>query len=652
VDEAGVDLSIGPLELVRTLSWPGGGVQLLVMPSPSKLDLPEWGEPHLLRADGSELAIERAALTETSGITALLITPAADTDAHAAQLEAARALIAALPAGERFGVWLGSGQLPLLCELTEQREHVLARLAAIAPQAPEPIDALALENLQRRLSKVEGPYGAAARTLIGVGMPDVAAAVGSKLVHLLRFGPAPDADAFGWSDAVSPAAAAQELASALLRTREQAFRVGACDVATDERLVLALAEQRIATSVPAELTGSTAGCDAGAAARDEYPFPDAVSLEMDDAQLAEHERLAAAKDESDFTLSFAFGDAAPIPARAHFRGQTSLECARKNYSIHFSDNEARRLLPRAHANEFMLLSMCWDKGWFRQVLANRIMRDLGLFPLEQRYVKLRVAGREQGVYLLLEKPDESLRSQKSNLAGLVRRRYDPGDQPPESQWPKPERDPERATQNIDAYLAVVALIDTTPPDALAKALSARLDLDQYLRWLSVMTYFQSGDYADEVFFYASEEAAADGGWYFRTMGWDADDLFVSCHHNGKYMIPDPHGLLFCLEGNLDRALFVAPDIYTRFATGLLSLIEGPLATTEVFGKLDALHAELLGLLQDDAVCAGTGLVLDEEPATCAALHPWLDGIITDFQSKVRARSNGLAERARTYLAAP
>ena len=650
-----VDRSRGPLRLTHSLSWPGGGVQLIVTAPPTKQPVERWPEPRVTREDGSELPWQRAALSEPHGITALLISPAADPHEHALQLEAAAALVEALPEGERIGVWLGSAQLPLACELTEHRAHVLERLAAIAPQQADhsPVDPDALYALQRRLKKIGGPYAPAGRALIGVGLPELAATDSDKVVPLVRLGRVSDtnSDAFGWDKHTSATAAGQALGAALLRAREQSYRLGACGVVTHERLMLSLGEQQIETIVPAELTGLPAACDAAAAAADSYPFPADVALVMDEAQLAEHDRLAAAKDESDFPLQFAFGAGEPIPARAHFRGQTSLECARKNYSIHFADNEARRLMSRAYANEFILLSMCWDTGWYRQVLANRMMAKLGLFPLEQRYVRLRAGGRELGVYLMLEKPDESLRSQQSELAGLIRRRYDPANEAPKSQWPKATREPVRAAHAIEQYLALVALLDTSPPEALADALSQRLDLDEYLRWLAVMNYFQSGDYADEVFFYASDEAAA-GGWYFRTHGWDSDDLFRSCHHDGKYMIKDPHGLLYCLEGNLDRALFIAPDIYRRFALQLRALIQGPLAQSAVYQELDDIHAELQRLLTEDAVCAGTGLMLDEQPATCATLHPWLDTAITNFKGSVRGRSNGLLDRIDKYLEAP
>jgi hypothetical protein len=257
------------------------------------------------------------------------------------------------------------------------------------------------------------------------------------------------------------------------------------------------------------------------------------------------------------------------------------------------------------------------------------------------------------VYLMLEKPDEALRDQQSKLAGLVRRRYDPAENLPESDYPKPNKDPEGAARAVSEYQSVVALIDATEPSALLQALSAKLDLDLYFHWLTVMSLFQSGDYADEVFFYASDEAAAaDGGWYFRPLGWDSDDLFAACHHGGKYSFKDPAGLLYCLEGKLDRALLVSPEVYARFVAEFTRLTAGPLALEALLQDLTHVRTELSGLLVDDAVCAGTGLLIDSQPATCDKLQPWLSTTIDEFARLVGVRSRGLAERIRKWQAMP
>jgi hypothetical protein len=632
--------------LVRTLGWPGGGVQLTLAPAPGKRDAPDWSSARLLREDGSVLVSARAALPDSSGITALLVSPASDAADHAAQLEAASALVSALPPGERIGIWLGSPGLPLVCEVTERREHALARLAAIMPSASRAaIEPDQLRNLQEHLTKLGGKYDTPSRVLVSVGSPasDVA---GMDALPTLRLGQvtAPADDAFAWDGQTSPADAGRALAAAIVHSREQAFRLSACDVETGERLVLELGDEHIEAHVPAPPGELSVRCDATAVARDDYPFPDVLSLVLDEAQLAEHDRLAAAKDESDFMLQVAFGDGAPVPATAHFRGQTSLDCDRKNYSVHFMDDEQRRLIANAHGNEFLLVSMCWDKGWFRQVLATRIMHTLGLFPLQQRYVKLRVGGRELGVYMMLEKPDEALRNRQSELAALIRRRFDPLSEPPEPRYPKPSSDPDLAMQAVQKYEDMIALVDTVDPGALYGALASRLDLDGYLRWLALMTYFQNGDYADEVFFYASDESAAGGGWYFRNHGWDADDLFTACHHDGQYAYADPHGILYCAEGKLDKALIVSPEVYARFAALLSELIAGPLGPDTVSRELDEIHEELSTLLSDDPTCQGTGLVIDDVPATCDTLKPWLRYEVESFEMMVRARATMLSEQ--------
>ena len=69
------------------------------------------------------------------------------------------------------------------------------------------------------------------------------------------------------------------------------------------------------------------------------------------------------------------------------------------------------------------------------------------------------------------------------------------------------------------------------------------------------TYLHSGDYVDEVFFYASGEGPGeDPPWYFRPLAWDLDDLMSECHLDGRLARTDSYGILYCLQGDIDSRL--------------------------------------------------------------------------------------------------
>lgn len=659
-----VECSGSRLRVLRVAGWPGGGVQLALQlrdAGGSPLAVSEDAEPALtLAREGDDAMYLRAAPAgETTGVTAIVIAPSDEPAEHAARIAAARALIEALPPGERIGIWLGAGALPMVAELTERRDHALARLDALAPQAGDSLDDAAFTELERRIAQVRGPFGPLGRNLVAVGPLDAAvdeaqpplAGAGLTLVTRLRLaaaedddgGLAPAADAARWDERTDPERAGALLAEHVAALRAATLRLGACGpFERDEPLVLESEGERCtlrAPPPPGHLVD--ASCSARAVARDDYPYPDGIELELTEDALALHDAYAEEQNESEFPVRVVLGEGAAIEGRAHFRGQTSLDCARKNYSVNLKGDELRRLMPGAADDEFYLISMCKEAYYFRQVLASEMMRALGLFPLDQRYVRLRVGGRALGVYLLLEKPHEALRADQAALSAVVRRRLDADDIDPESKYPDPDDAPADAAAALDSYLALDATIDTVAPDELYAALSASLDFDNYLRWMAVNTYLQCGDYVDETFFYASPELGAPGsGLYFRNHGWDADDLFKTCHHDGGFAHPDPHDIVYCAEGNLDRSLFVSDDVYARFVAELQALIAQTFPPGEVSALLRDVRDALFALLQDDEVCAAMGELVAAYPeaASCAQMRPIIEESMAEFEQLVRDRA--------------
>jgi hypothetical protein len=641
-------------------AWPGGGLQLAAAAGGEKIDP---SDVRVVRQDGSGLPLEVASYSESAGITAILVAPDLDEATHDARVRAARALIAGLPSGERIGLWLASESLPLVSELSDRREHVSARLDAIVPAQAQPLVAGALSLWIERLMRVSAPWGPISRSLIVVGGSTLAAAdvpaLGRNRIALAfgllrEAGSKTDRDAplaKYWSRKQTPEDAGIALAHELDALRTNMVRIGTCsELTAAEPLALEYAGARVLFQAPSRSADVAAlPCDAAAAARDDYPIGETVTLELTAEELALHDRYDQAKDETEFTLHVRIGDAAPIAARAHFRGQTSLDCGRKSYSIHFTDDAPRRFGRHAFGSEFYLLSLCKDPGGFRQVLANRSMAQLQLFPLEQRYVQLRVAGRERGIYLLLEKPDEYLKRNQAALSAVIRRRFDATAEPAEVKYPKPDREPEAADAALQSYTAIVEPIAAHDSESLFETLSERVDLDNYLRWLALQSFFQCGDYVDETFFYASDESGAP---YFRNLGWDTDDLFELCHHKGKYAYRDVHELVYCAEGTLDQALGVSSSLYHRYAEVLAELMHHELDPERVASELDSVRDDLLGRLVDDEVCVGTGEFIDQQPATCERLRPRIDALMDEFRTNMRARAELLRTRLFEYGVEP
>lgn len=380
-----------------------------------------------------------------------------------------------------------------------------------------------------------------------------------------------------------------------------------------------------------------AACDPAAAASDEYPFGREIELVLTQTERTVLDERVAAKSKEPFHLQVRLGEGEPIAAEAHLHGHTSLDCDRKSYSVDLEGGEPRRLGPGAAGDRFFLLSLCGDPGYFRYRFANLLLAELGLFPVHDRYVVLLVDGVNQGVYLLVEQPEQGLRTDMLEPRAVIRRREDPNGDRPEVKYPDDE---EGAADALARYDALVDLALAGETDRVEEA----LDLDVYLRWLAFGSLFEVGDYVDEAFFYAAEE---DGSWYFRTMAWDTKDIFEPCHHQGRWAIEDPCGLLYCAEADLDQIVVRAPAVYRRFLA-LLGELPDRVPAEHLRETMDRVRAELWEVLADDETAAAMTELVSSEPAAAdvdvarALIETQMDEVVA---SSERRRSDVAAALA-------
>ena len=587
-------------QILRVAPWVGGGLQLTVALTDedgAPATAPLGANLSLRDAGGEPLSLAVSPVGVPEGITGIVLLPDPDPAVHQARVAEAQSLLDGLEPAERVALWSAGAAAVLHADLTTRHQHVAHRLAQIPSEEATWSDALAAE-LQGALASVEGPWGAVHRALLVVD--------GSR----------------GGAD----------MASDLALRRGATIRVGACP-SGGSPWTLETPGSTCTIEAP-DLLADFAGlpCDPGAAAEDQWPYGDAISFSFTADERAVYEQLYADRDESDFALHVRVGPSAPMEATAHIRGQTSLDCARKSYTVNLAGPEARRLGPGAASDEFMLISLCLDRGYFRQVLSNRAISRHGLFPLAHRYVTLLLDGEDRGVYLLLEKPKETLREDRLAVTAIIRRRFDPTGKPEDVKYPP--ADP-AAAEALAVYEAMTALVDTADSEALEGLLDARIDLDAHLKWLAFHTYFENGDYVDEVYFYASREGAdPDAPWYFRTMGWDSDDLFSVCHHGGQYASLDPHGIAYCLEGDLDRAIFQSGALYDRFLVALEAMMTTELSPAEVTTMLGQVRADLMAHFDDEATCLA---MVEADVASCAELEAHVDGEMAGLLTDLAAR---------------
>jgi hypothetical protein len=389
-------------------------------------------------------------------------------------------------------------------------------------------------------------------------------------------------------------------------------------------------------------------CDPEAIAAGQRTFPTAIEFQFTEAEKALYENYALNKIEEDFTLHVRVGDAAPVEATAHLRGQTSLDCARKSFTVNLAKNRPRHLLAGLASDEFYLISMCKDDRYFQQHTANLLARDQGLFPLRFGLVELLIDGNTRGVYLLLEKTEEGLLEDFSRVRSIIRRRFDPGEKDPDVKYPNGTDAHDPA---MDAYWALVPATEGLAGQALVDEMDRRIDLDQFLRWLAFQTLMGNGDYVDELFLF-STEAVRQGGLveWFSFMAWDMDDLYSACHHSGKHAMDDPWGLLFCAEGNLEKALLTDPVVYQRFVDILEEMMATRVTADDVDAALDETASVLLPFFERPEICQAMVVLLEKNPeaADPAIAQADILGKMDELRNQHAARRTKLEERIQAY----
>lgn len=641
-----------PFRVLSARGWPGGGVQLTITAPPEASDADGGGaELRIASGDGEPIAVETQPAPTGAGLTMILLYTAADASVHADRVAALLALIDALPAGERIALWVAGASLRLVSDLTRERGRVREKLEALAAEAGAPIDAATLDNLLTRLERAEGEWGAISRNAIHVGgeLP-ATLVIGQAIRHyVLSAGDGPDRDmTYFHGGGVSPAAAGRSVADDIREERAGLMRVGACveSSAGDELEVFWGDAACVIGSVPVVEGSAGHNCDAERVARDDYPFGIVIDLDMTEQQRVVYDAFYTAKSEEDFTATLTLDPQGPTGVRAHFRGHTSLDCARKSLSIDIDGPETRRLAGDFAADEFFLISLCKDDRYFRQILANGILRDHGLFPLGFRVVELRIDGMSRGAYLLLQKPKHALTTRFLSTQAVVRRRSDPNGAQPEIKFPDDAAGSQLARARYDELTRRAM---ESADDELEAVLGEVLDVDQFLRWVALNTLLENGDYVDEAFFHASANPTSEQPWFFALMGWDMDDLAKACHHQGVNAVSRGNGLMFCAEGHLEKTLLRSDALYDRYVAHLEAWFE-ILDDAELRMRIERVTTELANVLDHDEACNAMKEVwskIGDNPG-CAVLHDAIRAEAEKYAVRIEGRRVSLGAAIESY----
>lgn len=267
-------------------------------------------------------------------------------------------------------------------------------------------------------------------------------------------------------------------------------------------------------------------------------------------------------------LSF---DKAPMVAEnMKLRGKTSLKFRRKSYRVElgeafsFKTEQGTKTL-----KDFHLLSLTMDRGYFGNRLAFDCLQNMGLFNLYHNFVDLQINGQTEGLYCLIQRPEDYAIDDLG--APYVLRRSAVDFVVADYKLAKGQN-PEVKTQADAAYQDLINAAKTLEGEAQFDYLNTHLNLDAYCTWLALNTWFQNGDYSDEVLFYVEPGKTP---LRFGIIPWDFDDVFATAPHEDWPRRNAALGdkLLFSSEVGLDRAIANNPLLYDFYLKKMKTLLE-------------------------------------------------------------------------------
>jgi len=627
---------VGGFYATRTFAQPRGTeIDVVLTPAAKGTLDPKRDYAHCIQQSG---AWKREF---TAGLTLLVVRPDGKAEATLTALEA---FLADRPKDDAIGAVLWTDSLLPIDIPTRDRARTLSRIrVALAGQGAAP----SVTTLPSAVSGLSHAFGGDAlpwfRSVVvwapgldqALTAPTAVAATGATFVGLLPVGDDLEAHALALSAGLDEIAA------------RGFYGVGVCDAG---KTTLRAGAQTLSLDLP-DLPWEFArgpACDPDLTAIAAFPHMDVMQLSLTADQRAVYEQRIAAKDKADFPISTQWHEALPVTSSiAHLRGKSSFGCARKNFALDLLGGEGRPMFPGMLSDELYLMSMCLDDAYVNQITGDRLMAATGLFPLAFDVIEMRLDAVSQGPYLALEKPQTKLQSLYGTLHSVIRRGEDFNGGLSEVQWSR-EGD---ATAALASYDELLKSLDGLTGDALVSALETRLDLDQFLRMIALMSVLENGDYIDELFFYATDSVDASGAVrpFYSVMGWDPDDLFSACHHSSKWAIVDPHGLLYCAEGLLEHRILLEPAIYGRFVSKLEE-VRATLNQDSFESAVDQTVEDVTKLFDREAVRAASVDLLKKHPeaTTTQAAKDVIIAAGESLKTAFAARSKLLAARIESY----
>jgi len=209
------------------------------------------------------------------------------------------------------------------------------------------------------------------------------------------------------------------------------------------------------------------------------------------------------------------------------RGHTALNYKRKSYSVSI---EIPLTLYNTNINrnayslrEFKLLALATDYTYIENRISFGLLNLLDIQPLFFKFVEVRINNNTQGIYLLIEDPEEYVIDKKGCDYILRRDYYGIISNSEYFPYNYEYSEEEYKNQFNSLYNYIVQFEGKELYDSLNKY----LDLNNYFQKMAFDYLIMNGDYTDEIYFYAINR---ENNIYYDIIPWDYDDIFADLPH--------------------------------------------------------------------------------------------------------------------------
>lgn len=280
-----------------------------------------------------------------------------------------------------------------------------------------------------------------------------------------------------------------------------------------------------------------------------------------------------------------------------------------------------RFTPDLKLKKFYLMNMIFDPTYFKMGFSYTLLHTIGLFPSYHQFVVLTANEQPQGVYLIVERPQDAIVRTHENVIGVYRRRNpEDGKQIYETKYQKPQ---DLEKWHLDRLHEI---IHTLHGEELVRELRQIMDLDSYFAWLAFNSLVMCNDTSDEIYYSIIRTKDFPKG-RIEFSAWDYDDLMNP--NLQTYAIQNP--LLFGCENELDGCIQNEPVLYRQFKSVFYDLLTKKMTKTYLTNVLNDIEKEGNALY--------TGLPMDEEKA----LKGKRKEDIKTFKGKLLARHSELLQ---------